>query len=52
MREEEGKVKPVFMASLSRHSGAINVVRFSPNGMYSTLWSHDRHMILCYFITR
>ena len=30
--QEEGKVKVKFMASLARHSGAVNVVRFSPNG--------------------
>lgn len=30
--KEEKKVKVVFMASLTRHAGAINVVRFSPNG--------------------
>jgi chromatin assembly factor 1 subunit B len=32
VREEGGKVKILFMASLSRHSGSVNVVRFSPNG--------------------
>ncbi|CAI8050283.1 Chromatin assembly factor 1 subunit B [Geodia barretti] len=32
VREEGGKVKIVFMSSLSRHSGSVNVVRFSPNG--------------------
>ena len=39
MVQEEGKVKVKFMASLARHSGAVNVVRFSPNGK-----SHQSHV--------
>ena len=44
--QEKGKVKLVFMASLTRHSGAVNVVRFSPNGKISILlMSHDSHVM-------
>ena len=34
---ENGKTRILFMANLSRHTKAVNVVRFSPNGTYSTV---------------
>ena len=34
LSEVEGKTNVQFLASLSRHTKAVNVVRFSPNGPF------------------
>ena len=38
LSEVEGKTSVVFLASLSRHTKAVNVVRFSPNGPFDQIY--------------
>ncbi|XP_071504009.1 chromatin assembly factor 1 subunit B-like [Diadema antillarum] len=44
--DNDGKAQPTFAASLSRHTKAVNVVRFSPDGELIASGADDSLMIL------